>query len=47
MTSSRHSWDYPECPECGTDVFVGLDTVRPYAHCYWCDRRFEAPEYFA
>lgn len=41
----RHSWDYPDCPNCGTSMFV--DSYRGHDadyECYQCSQRFDAPQ---
>lgn len=38
---TRHSWDYPECPECDSEVFVDGNPSNKYDYiCQKCDREF-------
>lgn len=45
----RRSWEYPNCPECGSDVLVEArtgDTVRGYDryYCWGCEHGFNTDD---
>ena len=42
MRSSRR--DYPDCPECETDVFVGRDSGTSDYRCHSCGATFDAEQ---
>lgn len=37
---SRRSWDYPDCPDCESDVLVELERNGSTAYCWGCGTRF-------
>lgn len=38
---TRAAWDYPDCPECDSEVFVSGTTQGPTRYkCHLCDVRF-------
>ena len=39
----RSAWDYPDCPDCGSDVFVATATGGGEAdyRCELCGERFD------
>lgn len=40
---SRRAWQYPECPRCGTDVFVSTSSSSVYEYtCHFCEGHFDA-----
>lgn len=43
MTNPRKPWDYPDCPECDSDVFVAGRAGRPEGEyrCHACGTLFE------
>lgn len=52
--TKRRSWEYPDCPECGNDVYVSVspqrdkDDVEDDIHkfvCHFCDVTFFWSDY--
>jgi predicted RNA-binding Zn-ribbon protein involved in translation (DUF1610 family) len=39
----RSAWDYPDCPDCGSDVFVATaaDAGAEAYRCELCGERFD------
>lgn len=37
---ARRSWDYPACPDCGSDVLVEARTDGESYYCWACEREF-------
>lgn len=41
-TKHKHVWSYPNCPECGSDIFVsGAKGQSNTYECHTCDLKFE------
>lgn len=44
MTDARRRpvWDYPDCPNCESEIFVGKSSTQAAYVCYLCGEMFGA-----
>lgn len=45
MNTQRHPWDYPECPECDSEIFVDKNSNNNYDYiCQKCETDFDVED---